>query len=309
MSGERLLLCRPLGGLNDILCQIEHACAYADRFERTVVVDTLEQSDRYFRDRFSNYFDSLQGNLVLDADTVRDRLDALDVSPAFLAGRVRACRPRYDAAQQSWIDEPSGRPVSFDFEHDHAATLLVHHAAGGGINSIRALARLRLREQLVDTLRARLAVVGRRYVGLHIRDTDYRTNYKALLGKAPIEAGERVFLATDSATALAHCHAAFGVGRVFSFAALPKDGSRLHHIADRADAYARNRDAIVDLLMLALARGFHMFQIEPNPFGAQFSGYSVLAANLRSNPALLARLVGEAHLDALWPDASIEKGA
>jgi hypothetical protein len=300
MSGERLVLCRPLGGLNDVFCQIERACAYAERFGRTVVVDTLEQSDRYFRDRFSNYFDSLQENLVLDADLVGDRLDALDVMPAFLSGRVRACRPRYDAARGGWIDEPSGQVVSFDFEHDHTAELLVHHDAGGGMDSIRALARLRLKDPLVQALKARLAVVGRSYVGLHIRDTDYRTNYRRLLAKTSIGPHARVFVATDSAEALAYCRAAFGDDRVFSFAALPESGARLHHIADPAEAYARNLDAILDLLMLALASAYEMLQIEPNRFGARFSGYSVLAANLRNNPAVLARLLGVTDLAGVW---------
>jgi hypothetical protein len=36
----RLLVCRPQGGLKDMLCQIEQCCRYAERFDRTVLVET-----------------------------------------------------------------------------------------------------------------------------------------------------------------------------------------------------------------------------------------------------------------------------
>ncbi len=296
MSAERLLLCRPLGGLNDVLCQIGRACAYADRFGRTVVVDTLEQSGRYFRDRFSNYFDSLQANLVLDADAVADRLDALDVSPSFIAGRVRACRPRYDPARQMFVDELSGRPITFDFEHDHAATLLVHHLAGGGVDSIRALARLRLKDVRLHP-DAEGAVGGHRAPAMSGCTSATPTTAPTTGARSPrcplTPASASLSRPTAQARSpIAACRVR-RLDRVFSFAALPEDGSPPHHIDDPAQPYERNRDAILDLVMLATASGFNMLQIAPNPFGARFSGYSVLAANLRSNPTVLARLVGE----------------
>ena len=100
-ADRRLVLCRPLGGLNDILCQIELACTYAERFGRTVVVDTAEHSDRYFRDLFSNYFQSARTNLVLGLDAIRRRLDVLDTVPTFLAGRVSRYRMQFDRTQKS----------------------------------------------------------------------------------------------------------------------------------------------------------------------------------------------------------------
>ncbi|HXQ47663.1 MAG TPA: hypothetical protein VN806_13660 [Caulobacteraceae bacterium] len=300
MSPVPILLCRPLGGLNDVLCQIERCCAYADRFGRLVVVDTAEQSDEYFRDRFSNYFISLRPNLLLDTDLVRGQLDSLDVRPAFLAGRLRAARPRYVLERRMFIDEQSGQPISFDFECDHPETLIVHHQAGGGARSIGALARLSLRSELVEALRQRLAVLGHGYVGIHIRDTDYSTHYQAPLEQVAIDPGARIFVGTDSAAALAYCRAKYGADRVFSFAALRADGARLHRIEDAAQAYERNRDAILDLVTLALATQFHMFELQPNAIGMRFSGFSLLAATLRAQPAVLAQLTGVTELAELW---------
>jgi hypothetical protein len=301
LSPVPILLCRPLGGLNDVLCQIERCSAYADRFGRLVVVDTEEHSDKYFRDKFSNYFVSLRPNLVLDTRLVGDRLDTLDVRPAFLAGRVRAARPRYILGHRRFIDEPSGHPITFDFACDHPEPLIVHHQAGGGVDSVRALNRLSLRSELVALLKHRLALLGSGFVGIHIRDTDYSTQYQAPLEQVAIDPAAHIFVGTDSAAALGYCRAKFGADRVFSFAALRPDGARLHHIEDPAQAYERNRDAILDLVTLALASQFHMFELQPNAIGMRFSGFSLLAANLRNNPAVLAQLTGVSDLAELWP--------
>ena len=119
MTTERLLLCRPLGGLNDILCQVERACRYAERFDRTVIIDTRHQSTTYFRDSFSRYFISREDRLVLDAAAVFDRLDSLDVFPSFLAGRVTRPMVRFDRALQCFVDTDSNLVPSFDFERDY----------------------------------------------------------------------------------------------------------------------------------------------------------------------------------------------
>jgi DNA-binding transcriptional LysR family regulator len=43
-TSPQLLLCRPVGGLNDMLTQIDNACRYAERFRRTVVVARVWRS-------------------------------------------------------------------------------------------------------------------------------------------------------------------------------------------------------------------------------------------------------------------------
>jgi hypothetical protein len=294
MTTERLLLCRPLGGLNDTLCQIELACRYAERFGRTVIVDTHTQSKRYFRDSFSNYFVSLQNNLVLDADGVRERFDALDVFPKFLAGRVSRYTTRFDWNAYSFVDEEIGLRVSFDLDRDYAEPLLVHHASGGGKISIGALARMRLEDSLTKVLLRRIQQIGPRYSGIHVRNTDYKARYEHLIGRAAIEPNDPIFLATDNRDTVAYCRSIFGAARLFSFASLPAEaGIAAHHVTDPAEAYERNRDAVLDLVMLALASRLYLFELEPNPHGAKYSGFSILAANLHNAKPVLKRLISD----------------
>jgi len=294
LTGARLLLCRPRGGLNDMLCQIEKCCLYAERFGRTVVVDTRYQSFFSFRDSFSNYFVSRRDDLVLDADAVLDRLDRLDVVPACLAGRVTTCRSRFDYDIWKMVDEETGTLLSFDFERDYDASLLVHEAVGGGEISLGALARLRLADGLVEILLERLARIATPYCGVHVRDTDYRAKYERGLAAGKLDTKLPIFLATDNRDVVTRFVAVLGRERVHSFAELPAvAGTPAHNLNDPSLAYPRNRDSILDLVMLALSSHLYLFELEPNTWGVPVSGFSVLAANLHNARPVLKSLISD----------------
>jgi len=291
--GGRWLLCRPQNGLNDMLCTIEAACRYAERFGRTVVVDTAFDGASHFRDRFSRYFVSRQADLLLDLEAVGGGLDDLETAPACLRGRIGAYRARYDVALDRRVDADSGVPLTFDFEVDHPEPLLVHHHGNGGNRSFAALARLRLHDSLVDELVARLRAIGAPYSALHIRHTDYRSHYESELDALSRQVAGPVFIATDNREALAHCRAAFGPDRVHAFADLPQAAGRtLHDLAPSDDAWSRNRDAILDLVMLGLSTTLYTFKLAPNHIGTTTSGFSRLAIHLVENRPLLRELIG-----------------
>lgn len=295
MSPRRLLLCRPAGGLNDMLCQIERACRYADRFGRTVIVETDHQGAIEFRDRFADYFVSRQRRLVLSAERVRHRFDAMEVFPSFLRGRVTSYRPRNTGREGRTVDEATGLRVSFDFERDYDQPLLVHHDFGGGRHSLDALRRLRIGDAVAAELRRRRGSIGGSYAALHIRNTDYRARYRDRLDELAQRLSGPIFVATDNRASLDDCRQAFGAARVISFANLSHPaGQPLHHLGPEADARERNLDAVVDLLMLALADSVHGFELEPNPVGAKVSGFTSLAIDLHEAPAVLRRLAPQA---------------
>jgi hypothetical protein len=301
MSQPRLLLCRPQGGLNDTLCQIEKACRYAERFDRTVVVETDSYRTVTFGDRFSNYFISRQSRLVLDAAELRARFDELDVLPAQIRGRVTTYTPVYSASANNLADETTGQTLSFDFRRDHAQPLLVHHAWGGGDISLKALGRMRLHPDLGDLLARRLASIGPRFVGVHIRHTDYRTSYRAQLPSLARKLKGPIFIATDNRAVLADCRDVFGAERVHSFARLPEEAGQPAHALtpDRVD-YESNADAILDLLMLAHARRIVRFKLDANKIRSIYSGYSRLAINLKRSPRILNGLLGRIDLPRTW---------
>src|SRR5258706_14784819 len=99
-----LLLCRPCGGLNDILSQIDNACRYAELTGRIVVVETDSPSAMHFKDAFSNYFISKQPYLRLSAAHHKHLFDTLDVYPKCLFGRVNSYAAAPMREKQGYVD-------------------------------------------------------------------------------------------------------------------------------------------------------------------------------------------------------------
>jgi hypothetical protein len=299
MTKERLVLCRPLGGLNDILCQIERVCRYGDNFGRNVVIDTDYHCTRSFQDKFSKYFVAMKDGLVLDADAIGDRMADTDVAPDFIAGRVGRYMTRYAPNAEIFVEQDTGRAVTFDFTKDHPERLLVHHGEGGGALSVFALSRLSLGDNLIAVLRQRLSQIGRPYTAIHIRHTDYKCEYEEWIERHKAEIEGPLFVASDNRDSIAYCKIVFGAERVYSFAALPEvAGQVLHLRCDRVRAYEQNSDAILDLMMLALSKRLHLLELLPNLNGARLSGFSTLAANLKRAPAILDQLLGRKKIKA-----------
>lgn len=284
----RLLICRPEGGLNDMFNQIERCCRYAERFDRDVVVDT--RAVECFRDDLSDYFESLQPRLALSMRALDPSIAGLEAIPACLSGRALGYVARYDLGLFRWVEAASGEPLTFDFESDHDAPVLLHHADGGGSLAVHALARMRLRPGLKAQLAERLAAIGGRYVGVHVRNTDYRTNYEAGGLADRLAGGAPIFLATDNRRVVERFRAEFGE-RVFSFAALPDPRiGAIHHWGEAPDKRRLNEDAILDLVMLGMASELHIFELLPNFQRQTYSGFSRLAANLNRNPPVVDQL-------------------
>ena len=298
MNPNRFVLCRPQGGLNDILCQIEIVCRYAEKFDRTVVVDTNYHSTRFIRDRFSRYFATIDSRLILDLLHVQSKLAHIHaVIPQNLANDWTGYDAYFDRELGYFVEKKSRLPITFDFAKDYTEPLLIHHASGrlpGA--SLSALSRMRLQQELADVLTQRLNRIGSDYAGIHIRNTDYQTNYPTLISQLRSHPGisscRNLFVATDDFRCLEFCRSAFPNINIFSFSNLPNEPGRpIHRLLAEDDPYERNKDAILDLLMLALADEYFFLEVKENRWGNRYSGFSVLALDLRNSRPALDRLL------------------
>jgi hypothetical protein len=288
---NRFLLCRPQGGLNDILTQIEGCCRYAEQTDRIVVVDTNYRNTRHFKDRLDKYFVSSQSRLLLAEEQLTEDLDQLHVYPEFLSGRVNAYTSVWNKERTAYCDTETGQPIRFDFSKDYPHRLLVHHQPGGQQISMFAMLRMTVQKSLIAELTERLGAIGRPYCGLHVRHTDYRSNYAEAIDRYR-RSSERLFLATDNKGVVDDFRSALGADRVWSFAGLPANGGRPIHVdpAPGADVFRLNSDSILDLLMLALSNRIHVVEVENSPWG-KYSGFSLLAMNLWQTKTVLRHVL------------------
>jgi hypothetical protein len=293
VAETRILLCRPQGGLNDILSEIGKCLSYARRFDRLVIVETDYVNLTHFNDRFETYFKSTDPRLILDAADFSALFDQLRAHPEFIHGRVNGYRDRINLVG---VDDETGRHVTFDFTQDYEAPLIVHHANGQqkGRNAMIALQSLALSDALKAQLKNRMERLGPEYSAIHIRHTDYKTDYKNRIERLKLKNTGPVFIATDNRAVLDYCTSFFGEARVFSLSHLPDDGGApLHYSRSAEGARQRNSDAVLDLFTLTLATDYYFFprlsgrwQMRPS-----YSGFSVLADRLRHAPRLLSRIV------------------
>ena len=299
VPGAKFILVRPQGGLNDMLCQIEKCCRYAEQTGRYVIVDTNYENSHYFHDDFDKYFLSAQRKLLLSSRNVLEGLEKMNVFPGVLSGRVNSYTTDKKEPRKPFVDSLSKEEISFDFSKPYAEQLLVHHQLGGGDMSLSSLLRLRLKKDLKLELERRLAEIGGDYIAVHVRHTDYQTNYVDVL-KALVELSPpRVFVASDNQFVVDAFRAALKNTKVFSFArGLSSNGEPIHIASGprTEEVFVRNQDAILDLLMLAFAYDLRLCKVsEWKGFGdmpdTSYSGFSILAGNLRSSKIVLKYLL------------------
>jgi hypothetical protein len=89
---------------------------------------------------------------------------------------------------------------------------------------------------------------------------------------------------------------------VISFSKLPCESGRpIHRLTECDDVYQRNRDAILDQSMLALSHEFIFLEVNQNRWGVRYSGFSLLALDLRNSKAILSELISRPKMDMpLW---------
>ena len=314
MPEKRYLLCRPLGGLNDTLCQIDHCRRYAEQFGRILIVD-----GRYsgILGEFGDYFDMAgEGHILRTTSPEMPDIDAMDCLPTEVRGRVSSIKWSGYASPQGYVatDEITGAPLRFDRTCDHAAPLLIHEQAGGGVNSFDLLERLTIAPALAARIRAVFDSLPQPFLALHIRNTDYKTDLDMVLEFMRKRNVRRdLVLCTDNPDTFQRFRAELPKLKLHQVTKSPVAVSGPAHRTGRHAAAEIRREiaenSLIELCVLAGAvdlfvaplhavatsTGERSFAGEP----VRLSGFSRLAIHLCRDKRRLRRLLGSAGDDLL----------
>jgi hypothetical protein len=194
---EKYLLCRPLGGLNDVLCQVEFARRIAKRTKRKLVVQSETGSPglkHRFGQQFSELFDFLDKKSISDFSKFKSIL--MQVSHVY---------PEVYVSLATWLnksleDRTGGEQVQSRLERTPPRNpdVVVHEGFGGGMASFQLLEHLNISSAVLDSafeLKRELPTVC---AAIHFRNTDYQSSY-AVLKKAieRVESRSAILIATD----------------------------------------------------------------------------------------------------------------
>lgn len=296
-SGTRYLFCRPHGGLNDTLVQLELCRRHAARFGRTMIVDLSRSGLRLpFDEVFVARADFGAPVLSMTPDLARV-LDGIEsVRPSEVAGRVSSYAAEWDVQADCTTERQSGVRVTFDFDRDHPETLIVHEEAGGGTRGFGFLRHVALAPAMADAIARRLIPLGRDYDTIHVRNTDLSTDYVALFANCRrLFAGRRLLVCSDSAEVKAYAARVFADSTILSAADIPDLPGLPLHATRGTDPRKTAVDLLCDLFAIARSSNF-VFTTVRSRGGTRpgFSGFSVLADMLRQQPAVVRGLLARA---------------
>lgn len=296
-SGTRYLFCRPHGGLNDTLVQLELCRRHAARFGRTIVVDLSRSGLRL---PFDDVFAAGQGFgapvLGLTPDLARAFDDCRSVKPLPIAGRVSSYVAEWNAKADCTTERQSGVRVTFDFDRDHPETLIVHEEAGGGTRGFGFLRHVALAPAIADVVARRLVPLGVDYDSIHVRHTDLSTDYVALFANCRrLFAVRRLLVCSDSAEVKAYAATVFADSAILSAADIPDLPGQPLHEAKGENPEKTTVDLLCDLFAIARSSTY-VFTAVRSRGGRRpgFSGFSVLADMLRQQPAVVRGLLARA---------------
>jgi hypothetical protein len=294
---KKYLLCRPQGGLNDMLCQIEKCCRYAEKTGRLVIVDTNYKHSENFNAEFGLFFKSRQSKLLISSSDLSIDLEQIDVYPESLKGKINSYQTAVKVPFEPFKELSSNEPITFDFTKNYKQSLVVHHQGGGGNVSIYALLRLKVTEAIKEALIKRLTHINGSFTAIHVRHTDYLSDYESTLKLLISNPPARLFVATDNQNVLNEIVDKLPNTKVFSFSTnLSKDGKPIHNqkTSNEKLNYSRNMDAILDLLTLGLASNLIICKISTGidvNRKPTYSGFSLLAKQLWENKIILNHLL------------------
>lgn len=294
--GNRVVLCRPLGGLNDLLCQVQKAWSFAEKTGRDLILDTRESGLLTDWDRFFVSLDhgSLDNRVAVTprlSDSEYESLESLTCSPEWLEGRLRRFFSLTLEQRAAEMGEQVLPAIRLPAE-DPSTELVVHHQRGGGNQSRKLLRRIRVTDDIRTELIKRTRDLPAHYVAAHIRATDYTTQGEGFLRRLRrVARGLPVFIATDNPHVRDLARDLFAPGQLITFddPELVPAGVPLHEVdryqseADKVEATTR---VLRDLFVASRADQFcYTYIDQPGKFGElRASGLSRLAAYLTDHP-------------------------
>lgn len=163
---DRILICQPIGGINDMLCQIGFCIEYSEKYNRKLIIDT---SISDLNDHLSHYFETNELGKDIQIELTKTQIDYFYADPLF----PKNC---------PLIHSDELFPVSVQFDRDNENKFIIHRAWGGGLKSLYALKYFKLVDYLVKKIKKRKKALGT-YHAVLIRHTDYRSDYISILNE------------------------------------------------------------------------------------------------------------------------------
>jgi hypothetical protein len=336
---DKYVFCLPRGcGFNDVLCQINVAYQFAQKTNRTLMVDTRLSG---LADSLSDYFEltTINASIILDVKSKNlNNLNQLSCFPQKYEGKLQWIYHRFMAIDAKkiyqWpyfnairniiniityalncselnsilqktsfiLNHFETRKNNFQIELDklenHPVDIIVHHMSGGGEDSIRTLEILKLKKSIINIINSTTNFLGSDYDAIHIRNTDYESDFVSFLEQIKRKLlNRRILLCTDNFNVIKVARTILNQSEVITikkyYPKSKKNNIPIHfqwHLS-KEKIRSNNISMLADLLAMANAKSIFYPELIENIHKARVSGFSLLVKNLKSRPDLVNQLV------------------
>ncbi|CAH1903666.1 Glycosyl transferase family 2 [Candidatus Nitrotoga sp. HW29] len=299
---EKFLLCRPIGGLNDTLCQIEKCWRYAEKFSRSLIIDTrksglLAEFSEFFSPRTSLtkvYFRLSEAQLCL--------LDTLPCFPHSVQGKIKTYFSISSKDSINYIDREISTILTFDFNKNYDERVLIHEQCGGGELSFDLLNRVSISEKIRPIILDKIQKLDHDYLAIHVRNTDYQTKFEDLFKDIyPKVSNKSLLVCSDDAEVISRAKSFFTLSKILISSYPPQTEKKpLHYSTTYNDDEQRKKATINSIIdLVALGRSTELYFA--NVTAGHPSGFSRLAMYLCGNKNVIDALL---KLDASTPTSA-----
>jgi hypothetical protein len=289
----KYLLCRPMGGWNDLLCQINLCYHYSRIYNRVLVIDTNHISG--IQDHFSNYFSFDGDNSMVFLSLSNDLIEIF--SGSTIKNLTNGSYVNMESNE--WFHDKTNK-ITFDMSSDSDDHLLVHQSSGGGAQSIYFLRNLILENSISEAARAAYYELKKlNYCSTLVRNTDYKTDYVSFFSsiEKSVCLYEKILVGSDDKACLDYASDFFG-DKFMSLSELPDANSGRPLISNYYGMdfqIKHNKRSLMELVVISLSSKFFVSEINflkntPLPTGMK-SGYVMLADNLNKDKSIFTKLI------------------
>lgn len=269
MKNNKYLLCRPNGGINDTLCQIQKCIDYANKYNRVLVID----KNRYGQlKNFSKFFEFENAPRIKIANkNLLRSLNLLDCYPPEMRGKIDKYKTRLIDNALLFIDGTMTLST-FNFNLNYKENLLVHDQFGGGSLSFKLINQITIKKKWRPVIKKNLPFLGSNYTAIHIRNSDFKTNFRIFFNKIfPQLMGKKILLCSDDKTVAKFLKCNFKISLLSTLNS--KNDSELQSVID----------------LVALGGASELFYT--NLTYGNYSGFSGLAGYLCENKKVIEQLL------------------
>jgi len=254
MMAKYIYLQPRASGLNDILCRINNALQYCERYNRIVLLDTKLSC---YKINFADYFE-FSNNIIIDSNIIKKISKNRSIYPNVLnnkmddiiEGTIKYER-KLPQQPHDWIYENEVLNIP---DQNPTEDIIINIESRDNVNtSFPIFKDLIIKPNVKQYCHNNYQKLPKPYLSIHIRNTDYKCDYKKLYNenKELIHQYKSIYIATDDKSSL-EIFKEQGL-TIYNFTTFPDIISENLHYSEDISGDIKIKDLMSDLYLMSMS--------------------------------------------------------